>query len=426
MTDQPNNRAVPSNTILLWLSETALLFGCYTLAGYFLNRDTFELYLLYDNGLIQNLVVTLFIQIGLWLQRLYSHPQTQSRTLFLTTLVRVLGVTFLSQALWFYLNPMILVPRTVMLFGSLAVLLVLPLWRMAFTALQDRVSDNWRLLLIGDSPTLRKLAVLATGQSAPHFIIASVLDTSTDQTRAAALSRFEGLVTTCQPTHVVIAGNPPYSREFLNLQWSGLKVLEATEFYENTFRRVSVGELGPGDLLFSKTFHPEDSGRLSSVLALVLGLLTLPLTLLVALAIRITNGDAVVTRSLRQGRGGKPFQLYRFRVPPSPSRLGRWLLKSGLYRLPELLNVLRGELALIGPRPLHPGVVKALEKRIPPYRLRSGVRPGIVGWAQLNMAHGPVNPLVEIEYDLYYIKHQDAPLDFYILGHSYALGEKSA
>lgn len=419
MSSSPRNPS-PSNTVLLWLSETALLFACYVLAAFLWGEDV-EFYLFYDGGLVQILLVTAFIQIGLWLEMLYSSPWTKSRVRVFLGLARILGAAFLFQALWFYLDPAVQIPRAVMFYGSLLALVALTAWRMLFFSLQERVADNVRLLLVGDSPVVKQLAKFSKSPFFP-FSIASVLDTTASGGLSA--DQLDSLIETSQPTHVVITGNPSHTRGFLNLQWSGLQVVEAAEFYERTFRRVPIEELQPGDFLFSNAFYPDSSSAFSVLTASLLALLSLPLAIPLALAIRLATGDTVLVRSPRQGRRGRPFELIQFRVPANPgnpaapSWLGRWITKFRLHRLPELLNVIRGEMAFLGPRPLHCEIAARLEAEIPLYRHRNSVRPGMFGWAQLNLPNLPVDPLEEVAYDLYYIKHRDLLLNVYILGHS--------
>lgn len=412
MSNSPRNPS-PSNTVLLWLSETVLLFACYILAAYL--WEDVEFYLFYDGGLLQILLVIAFIQIGLWLEMLYSSPWTKSRMRVFLGLARILGAAFLFQALWFYLDPAVQIPRAVMFYGSLLALVALTVWRMVFFSLQERAADNGRLLLVGDSPVVKQLANFGRSSIFP-FSIASVLDTT--ESGGLSADQLDSLIETSQPTHVVITGNPSHTRGFLNLQWSGLQVVEASEFYERTFRRVPIEELQPGDFLFGNAFYPDNSSSFPAFMASALVLLSLPLTIPLALAVRVATGDTVLVRFPRQGLMGQPFELLQFRIPVRPSWLGRWIRKFRLHRLPELLNVIRGEMAFLGPRPLHHEIVARLEAEIPLYRHRNNVRPGMFGWAQLNLPNLPVDPLEEIAYDLYYIKHRDLLLNVYILGHS--------
>jgi exopolysaccharide biosynthesis polyprenyl glycosylphosphotransferase len=175
--------------------------------------------------------------------------------------------------------------------------------------------------------------------------------------------------------------------------------------------------------------------RLADIFVSTLGL-TFLLALLpfVALAIYLESPGPIFYFQERVGRAGQTFQLVKLRsmVPQAEqdgqprwagkndervTRVGRFLRRTRLDELPQFVNVLRGEMSLIGPRPERPGFVAELQKRIPFYRSRLAVRPGLTGWAQINYHYGSSvdDALVKLQYDLYYIKHKSLYLDLLIL-----------
>jgi len=130
----------------------------------------------------------------------------------------------------------------------------------------------------------------------------------------------------------------------------------------------------------------------------------------------LSSREGVFERQLRQGCNG-PFTLYRFRVAAGRSRLGRILSRTGLYALPQLIHVLRGQMSIVGPRPARPEFERELSRHIPFYPHRLKVRPGITGWSQIHMRHfaAPRDSMVELEYDLYYIKYFSPMLDIFVM-----------
>jgi lipopolysaccharide/colanic/teichoic acid biosynthesis glycosyltransferase len=142
----------------------------------------------------------------------------------------------------------------------------------------------------------------------------------------------------------------------------------------------------------------------------------------VALAIALSSRGPVIEAHPRLGLNMVPFMLYRFRCRRTDGRLtlpGRWLRRLHLDALPQLLNVIRGEMALVGPRPHRPEFIPVLMEQMPYYGLRHAVRPGIMGWSQLNCDYGRMRDAREVlEYDLYYIKHVSPALDAHIILHS--------
>jgi lipopolysaccharide/colanic/teichoic acid biosynthesis glycosyltransferase len=156
--------------------------------------------------------------------------------------------------------------------------------------------------------------------------------------------------------------------------------------------------------------------------------------LIIAPAIWLDSGRPILFGQRRMGRGGAPFKLIKFRTmaqdaeadgpprwagrrDPRVTRVGRFLRRTRLDELPNVVNVLRGEMSLVGPRPERPEFVAQLEREIPFYRTRLLVRPGLTGWAQVNYPYGDSvhGALEKLEYDLYYVKHRSLFFDLWIL-----------
>ena len=175
--------------------------------------------------------------------------------------------------------------------------------------------------------------------------------------------------------------------------------------------------------------------RASDILfALLVSILTLPLLLIAALLVRLTSLGSAFYRQVRTGMHGRPFTIYKLRTMVNDAEaggaqwaekndtritpLGKFLRATRIDELPQLWNVLRGDMSLVGPRPERPEFVEQLEKEIPFYRARFAVRPGITGWAQVK--HRYVNSVedtkTKLEYDLFYIKNRSLWLDLVILG----------
>ena len=217
----------------------------------------------------------------------------------------------------------------------------------------------------------------------------------------------------------------------------GVAVEDALEFYERATGTMAIESITPGALILAKGFRnqgaPETIARVVSVVAAVAGLIALaPLFVLIAAIIKLDSDGPILFTQDRAGRNGKPFKLLKFRtmhpadVHPSEwvqdnydriTRVGGWLRRFRFDELPQLVNMLRGEMNLVGPRP-HPMVNQRIfMERIAYYGLRSTVRPGVTGWAQVR--HGYANNIEEetrkMRYDLYYIKNRSLRLDACIL-----------
>jgi lipopolysaccharide/colanic/teichoic acid biosynthesis glycosyltransferase len=166
----------------------------------------------------------------------------------------------------------------------------------------------------------------------------------------------------------------------------------------------------------------------NTALAAIGIVVTFPIMGLTAIAVRLSSPGPVLDRQVRVGLNGVPFQLYRFRsmradaqtathtAGPIVTRVSRLLRKMRVDGLPQLFNVLRGEMFVVGPRPERPEFVKELAEYVPFYRHRYSVRPGITGWAQINGMDGDAieDTITKLEYDLCYIKNISLGLDFFI------------
>jgi sugar transferase (PEP-CTERM system associated) len=227
--------------------------------------------------------------------------------------------------------------------------------------------------------------------------------------------------------------------DILECRFRGVQVEEWTSFLEKLTGKIFVNSLRPGWLIFSdgavKTRLTETLRRAIDVALSLMGLiLVAPFMGLAALSIKLDSSGPVLFRQERVGKDGKVFVLYKFRSmhvdaeqltgpvwasedDPRVTRVGRVLRKIRLDETPQMFNVLLGDMSFIGPRPERPVFVNQLKEKIPLYALRSAVKPGITGWAQVKYSYGSTveDALEKLQYDLYYIKNMSIFLDLLIL-----------
>jgi sugar transferase (PEP-CTERM system associated) len=228
-------------------------------------------------------------------------------------------------------------------------------------------------------------------------------------------------------------------QELLECKLKGIKVVELPTFFEREYRQVMLESLNPSWMVlgdgFRQGFFRDMAKRLFDLtVSTVLLLVSLPVLLLAVICIYLESGLPVFYRQERVGRGGRIFTLYKLRSMRTDAesngaaqwaaanddrttRVGRLLRMTRIDELPQIFNVLRGEMSFVGPRPERPVFVDQLEKQIPFYALRHGVKPGITGWAQVRFPYGAsVDDAVEkLQYDLYYVKNNSLFLDIMIL-----------
>jgi sugar transferase (PEP-CTERM system associated) len=226
--------------------------------------------------------------------------------------------------------------------------------------------------------------------------------------------------------------------QLLNLKAVGIEVLDGHQLFEEVSGRLSVDALRPSAVIFSTGFKRSMVSRVVKrfvdIMVSCSGLLMLlPLFALIAFLIKVDSPGPVIYRQDRVGLRGRPFPIWKFRSmrqdaeklgpqwaqanDPRISRVGWWLRKTRIDEFPQLINVLSGEMSLVGPRPERPVFVQDLRKIIPYYDLRHTVRPGITGWAQVKFRYGASaeDAHMKLQYDLYYVKRLSFALDVSIL-----------
>lgn len=326
----------------------------------------------------------------------------------------------------------------------------------------------WRVfvhMLIDSATMSRNVVVLGAGRGAKAFndalrrrcdrrglAIVGFIPVSGDRDAALEPGRLihsrtslAKLCTRMRVNEIVVAsddrrGGLPI-KELLECRFHGIEITQAATFVERECGRIPIELVDPSWWLFRKGFN---GGVAKAALkrsfdifagALIL-LLASPIMLLCALAIRIEGGagSSILFRQVRVGRNGRNFRLFKFRSMREDAesdgvarwattnddrvtRIGGFLRKVRLDELPQLFNVLRGDMSLVGPRPERPEFVGELTRKIPYYEQRHVMRPGITGWAQLSYPYGAStrDALEKLKYDLYYIKNHSLAFDIAIL-----------
>ncbi len=239
-------------------------------------------------------------------------------------------------------------------------------------------------------------------------------------------------------TETKIKLNEELFSKLVQFHFTGVPLIPIRAFYEQNFRKMPVFVLNQWWLIEDDLLIASDPifRRIKNVvdllLALFLFIITLPLAVMIAFAIALDSRGSVIYRQQRMGKNERPFTMYKFRTMTEHSdegdkyvrkedrrvtRVGRLLRLMRLDELPQLVNVLRGEMSLIGPRAEWVEIIREYEKKIQFYHFRHIVRPGITGWAQVNYKYGEniQDTIEKLQYDLYYISHYSLLLDFDII-----------
>jgi exopolysaccharide biosynthesis polyprenyl glycosylphosphotransferase len=227
----------------------------------------------------------------------------------------------------------------------------------------------------------------------------------------------------------------------LACRFAGVEVVEAMTYVERARRKVPIELIRPDALVYDDGFIPTWLGKaghrlISMLVGGLLALLLFPVALVIAAAIRFDSKGPIFYKQIRVGRLGKPFTMWKFRTmvtdaekagavwaqkrDPRVTRVGQFLRRSRLDEAPQLLNVLVGDMDLVGPRPERPEFTAVLAKAIPFYDVRALVRPGLTGWAQIGYPYGASieDAKHKLAYDIYYVKHASPILDLIVLFHT--------
>ncbi len=381
---------------------------------------------------------------------LYSTRQRSTTAGILVRIVAgVLNAVGLS-ALVYYFLPSIAVGRLVLALMTAIGTLNLVVVRLIFERVVDEDLFKRRVLVYGAGRRAASLLELRRRSDQRGFQVLAFIAAEGDQVTAAAdrlTERPEDLFRWSvenQVDEIVVAmddrrrGFPMH--EFLECRLAGIDVLELPSFLERETGKVRLDVLSPSWLIFGGGFSASPFQRalergfdvIASFGLLVVGL---PFMLLAFLAIRIEDGwrAPVLYRQRRVGRYGEAFDVLKFRSmsvdaeqgeaiwavknDPRVTKVGSVMRKTRIDELPQLLNVLRGDMSFVGPRPERPEFVERLEQKIPYYRERHTVKPGITGWAQLCYPYGSTekDALEKLQYDLYYVKNRSLIFDLAIL-----------
>lgn len=234
-----------------------------------------------------------------------------------------------------------------------------------------------------------------------------------------------------------------FVRDLVTLRAKGIPIEDCHSFYERLVSKIPITDLSPEWIVLSKGFHRDrlvmmTKRILDQIVSLAGLVLSAPLCLLVVALIKLESRGPVFYRQERVGQDEKTFTLYKFRSmtegaedsmgpvwaaknDPRVTRVGRIIRKLRIDEIPQMYNVLKGEMSFVGPRPERPFFVEQLKSKIPYYYLRHSVKPGITGWAQISYPYGDseAGAIEKLQYDLYYIKNMSPLFDVQIIFESF-------
>ncbi|MGI8991895.1 MAG: sugar transferase [Bryobacteraceae bacterium] len=429
---------LPSRLSALLGSEFVLIYSCYLFSCLAYFRARASQYLLNDNGLLRILLVTVSILFGLYFNQLYTKGRLASRKSLVLQLCNVFGIALIVQGLLGYLGEGLRLPRLVMIAGTACCLAALLLWRMFYSVYVWRLFGTQKVVFLGTGDVVREIAAQILARPELGMSVAGYIDDDREPGSLLAggavlgpASSIKRIVDEFKPRRIVVGmadwRNRLPIKALLEISAGGIDVEEAATTYEEICGRVCSREFRPSQIIFDNELRSRPgSVALQSIYTNLIAILSiaicLPLFIAIGIAIKAGSRGRVLATQERIGFNGLRFRLSSFRVLGPDlqlTSLGSWLRRTHLENLPYLFNVVRGEMALVGPRPERPEFVRILTEYLPFYNQRHTVKPGITGWSriQTGLNGSELNSLAWLEYDLYYTKHISLALDTYILFH---------
>lgn len=444
---------VPRKSFLLAGTEALLIIASFWIAAWLrlgdiraLSSDSVESY-----QLPVKLATVIFIcMLCFYYNDLYDLRAVSRRTELLIRLMQSLGVASMILAFLYYAIPGLMVGRGVSVIAAVITGVTLISWRLFVDATGNFFRPEQRLLIAGTGSAGIRLVREILEHPELNFRVMGFLDEKGENigkrlVNPGIIGGFAELDTFVQRDRVdrvVLSfaerrGQMPVQK-LLSVKFSGVLVEDAHSLYEKLTGRIMLERLTPSWLILSEGFSKSAvqvvlKRFLDVVLSATALLLLSPVALLVTLAIYLESGRPILFCQERVGMADRNFPMLKFRSMRQDSeangpswaskddaritRVGRWIRRCRLDEIPQFLNVLRGDMSIVGPRPEQPAFVRMLSEQIPYYEQRHTVRPGITGWAQIKYRYGSSSEDAKnkLEYELFYIKHMSAFLDFLIM-----------
>lgn len=439
-------------SMALVVFETILIVSAVGVAAYVRLGEWAWQIMSEEHGVPKALLIAGVCQVCLYYSELYDlRLVSDRRELFVRIVQALASASFILAALYFWF-PALVMGRGVFMISAFLVITLVIAWRVAFEWLSRKVGPRERLLLVGTNAAAVALAreihqrrhelgveIVGFVDPDPGMMGAPVLNPGV----IGSIEDIPSIVRARRVDRVVVSladarGKLPMDK-LLEMKLDGVTFNHLASVYEEYTGKIAVENLRPSWLIFSSGFRKSRAASAAKRLVDVVGavvalLLAAPIMLLVTLALKAVSRGPVLYCQDRVGLLGRVFTIHKFRSMREDAEqgtgavwatakdtrvtpLGRVLRRTRMDELPQLWNVLRGDMSLVGPRPERPEFIRDLSREIPFYGQRHVVRPGLTGWAQIKYAYGASveDSLEKLQYDLFYIKNLSLSLDWYIL-----------
>jgi exopolysaccharide biosynthesis polyprenyl glycosylphosphotransferase len=370
---------------------------------------------------------------------LYDLRKLHNNIDFLKTLSLCLGVNAALAVFLFYLVPDFgIAPKTNLLIFIVIFAVIEILWRRFLNRLTALGEAPNKVLMVGTTPVAEEIKLVVRNSPQLGYEIKVQMDEQTAYSSPEKIKeavRQEGINLIIIPRK--LKHQPALTATLYELFGSGVLVNDLANFYESIMRKVPLADVEETwfleNIAGQVNFYDPLKRASEFIGAVLIGLVLLPIEILIAIIVILTSRGPMIYKQVRVGEKGKEFTLYKFRTMRTDAEkhgaqwasqndaratlFGKFLRKTHLDELPQLWNIIRGDLSFVGPRPERPEFVQMLEKKIPYYEARLFIKPGVTGWAQINYHKDTTTEDVfeKLQYDIYYLKNRSPILDWAIV-----------
>jgi sugar transferase (PEP-CTERM system associated) len=402
----------------------------------------------------KTLLITFVCQTCLYYNDLYDLKITDTFTELALRLLQALGFSAIILAFIYIVFPETIIGRGIFIVSIAFVIVFIVSWRFCYSLIIDRGIFNQKIILLGSGKLAQNIMNEINDKKDCGYTVSLVVPDSSDNTDLVsdknAIKLFENnyqglceIAKSFNINKIIVAltekrGIFP-TQELLKCRVDGIDVLEGNSFYESLTGKLIVEHINPGWLIFSDGFQKPPFRRflkrtVDLILSFTFLVILLPVIIITTILIKIDSRGPVFFSQKRLGKKRKKYMMYKFRSMITGAeklsgpvwaednddritRVGKFIRKWRIDEIPQLWNVLKGNMSFVGPRPEREFFVKKLADIIPYYDERFTVKPGITGWAQVSYGYGAsVDDAIEkLNYDLFYIKNLSTFMDCVIV-----------
>lgn len=438
----------PGRNIVFFFGEGLLIFLSINIV-YHLYRNPDDYLTTLTLYSLRSLLVTVVFQLSLYYLDLYDLNEGLPLTETSSRVIQAFGVGCIALSMLYYIIPLSIIPVRIFFPAFMAVCFTIFTWRFAYDQVLGKKLFAQDILLLGGGNLAGLIAEATLKKRDSGFNIRCIVAKTEPSFHYPADLSFEHEITELQPfciehkiDRIVVAyderrGTTPV-HQLLDCKMNGIPVENGVTFYEKLSGKILVEKTSPDWFIFSRGFTKGrlilSIKRLADIFLSILGLtLSIPICIVSCLIIKLESPGPVIYSQERVGEGGKIFKILKFRSmrndaekdapvwaqenDPRVTKYGNFIRKVRFDEIPQMWNVLKGEMSFVGPRPERPLFVNQLAQKIPYYNLRHTVKPGITGWAQICYPYGASeeDALHKLEYDLYYIKYFSLQIDLWVI-----------